>query len=112
MNDREAAMQRALIGRQKIASASLITNTGYVAVCFSPRASADKQATQKLAVALTFEEWRAIGELLEEEASIPWSIFSRTDLLDFLRDAIRSIPSPAVAAQIKLEDVNPLFASD
>ena len=79
---------------QKILSASMVTQNGYCAVLFSPAASRTKTAQDKLAIALTFTEWRQIGELLENESKIPWSPFSSTQFLDFLKSAIRTIPIP------------------
>ena len=72
---------------------TLLSNTGYVNLVFSRCAAQDPSAKDKLAICCTFEEWRAIGELLKCEAAIPWSGFCTSGFIAFLIEAINSIPS-------------------
>lgn len=106
----EDAKQRKLIQdfckEEKLQSAQMITSHGYLAVVFSPGCTERKEAQDKLSIACTFEEWRAIGELIENEIATNLNWRLNTRFLDFLRGAINSIPSPAPSST-KPEKPNP-----
>jgi hypothetical protein len=81
---------------------TLVANTGYLNLVFSPAASENKQAENKLGIVLTFQEWRAIGELLAAEDLIPWSTWVNNRFVAFLREAIDSIPDPEADKAVPL----------
>jgi hypothetical protein len=81
---------------------TIAANTGYCNLCFSPAATANATPENKLGVVLTFQEWRAIGALISAERQIPWSSWVTARFVDFLLEAIDSIPDPEVAKALEL----------
>jgi hypothetical protein len=91
------------IKRGEVFGETLVANTGYCNLVFSPAASENKQAENKLGIVLTFQEWKAIGELIKQEQLIPWSAWVNARFVDFLQEAIDSIPDPETNKAVSLD---------
>lgn len=107
-NDKEKDIKDFLRRHKEIQSAQLITQSGFISMVASPAASRELEKRDKLAVCLTFEEWRAI-ELVLELADAKNFLTIDSSTLGFLRECIASIPAPDATVHKPLvpEDYQP-----
>lgn len=91
------------INRGEILSQSIASNTGYLNLVFSPAASENPKAENKLAIACLFQEWKSLGKLIQTESAILGSSFYNHRLVNFILEAIDSIPDPDQDRAVKLE---------
>ena len=81
------------VREQKTVGATFMHNAGYVSMVLSPAAARDKDKVDKLAITLTFEEWRQVLDYIEETPHVRGWNSLRDETVLFLRGAIKTIPS-------------------
>ncbi len=72
-------------------AATLRSAGGYINLCLSPGACRQERNEDKLAVAMTAKEWKALDDVLSQASPIILGSFGDADTIPFLRAFIHEV---------------------
>jgi len=102
--EKKQRLLKQFLQSESLTNGVIFANQCYLNVVFSPAASENKNVEDKLAIALTFQEWCQVRELIHEGCIIGKANGLSSRLERFLLEAMRQIPTPEKSTLLHQKD--------